>query len=399
MKLYIYILLCFFSAALQAQEIAPQLPKWLGVDTLIRPEMLDSFYQKLSVKEGKVNIVHIGDSHIQGDFLTNHIRSLLGRQFGYGGPGLLFPYKSARTNGGLICQSMTNARWEVNKVILPYCPNSNGLAGISVSHPAANAWTAFQLKPGPDSMDQSVSKITLIHGHTDSSYVFKLTDFDHNKSYMPVAAPDAYTSVFECDEPFMKFGIAPEDSNAFGKQQIIYGVLAENDVPGIIYHHIGVNGAEYRHYNCNPLFFRQLQVLHPDIFIVSMGTNEAQDWKRSNDELSLQFNAFLDSLTAQNPGVPILITTPMESWRRGRHLNKDVKRVRDVLLVVAAQRGLTCWDLYQIAGGYGSSFRWRKHLLFSRDMVHHSPAGYRLQAELLYESLMDGYQKYNLRHQ
>lgn len=386
------------ASVLSAQEWPASFNRWLRPDTIIQHETLDSFFEKLISVDGKINIVHIGDSHIQGDYLTNHIRSLMGKRFGYGGPGLLFPYKSARTNGSLICQTLTNARWEVNKVIMPFCPNSNGLSGISVSSPAANTWTAFQLKPGPDSMMQSVSKITLVHGHTDSSYIFKLTDFDHEKTYMPVAAPDLNTSIFEMDDSVMKFGIAPEDSNAFGKQQLIYGLIAENTQPGIIYHNIGVNGAEYRHYNCNPQFFRQLHLLHPDIFIISMGTNEAQDWKRSNEELAQQFHTFLDSLTTLYPGVPVLITTPMESWRRGRHLNRDVKRVRDVLMTVAAQRGVACWDLYQIAGGQGSSFRWRKQRLFSRDMVHHSPAGYRFQAELLYNALMDGYQKFLIRN-
>ncbi|HEU4497482.1 MAG TPA: hypothetical protein VFR70_10560, partial [Flavobacterium sp.] len=82
------------------------------VDTvqLILPEnrihnsrALKSFYEKLNrnrqSRSGKINIVHIGDSHIQADLMTNSIRKKLQQEFGNGGRGFIFPYSLARTNG------------------------------------------------------------------------------------------------------------------------------------------------------------------------------------------------------------------------------------------------------------------------------------------------------------
>src|SRR5688500_6243657 len=56
---------------------------------------LDDFYESLfQLKKGlpmKVNIVHIGDSHIQADFLTSPVRRNFQRQFGNAGRGLIVP--------------------------------------------------------------------------------------------------------------------------------------------------------------------------------------------------------------------------------------------------------------------------------------------------------------------
>src|SRR5688572_27140196 len=59
---------------------------------------LSHFYNALdSLQNGtrqKVNVIHIGDSHIQADLFSGRVRSLLqdSAVFGNGGRGLIFPY-------------------------------------------------------------------------------------------------------------------------------------------------------------------------------------------------------------------------------------------------------------------------------------------------------------------
>ena len=63
---------------------------------------LEPFYQKLVELKGNssgvINILHIGDSHIQADYLTKTTRTLLQQEFGNAGLGLSFPGRIARTN-------------------------------------------------------------------------------------------------------------------------------------------------------------------------------------------------------------------------------------------------------------------------------------------------------------
>ena len=55
-------------------------------------------YQLEQSKSGKINIVHIGDSHIQADLFTAKIRTQFQKVFGNGGFGFTFPYSVAKTN-------------------------------------------------------------------------------------------------------------------------------------------------------------------------------------------------------------------------------------------------------------------------------------------------------------
>ena len=58
----------------------------------------EKLYQLEQTKQGKINIVHIGDSHIQADLFTAKIRSQFQNVYGNGGFGFTFPYSVAKTN-------------------------------------------------------------------------------------------------------------------------------------------------------------------------------------------------------------------------------------------------------------------------------------------------------------
>jgi len=61
-------------------------------------------------KDRKLNIVHIGDSHIQADVMPNVMRQRLQESFGNAGLGLVFPYSLVRTNGGRNVSFTSNIR-------------------------------------------------------------------------------------------------------------------------------------------------------------------------------------------------------------------------------------------------------------------------------------------------
>ena len=83
----------------------------------------ESLYQKLDsiviYGEGKLNIVHIGGSHIQADVYTHQIRKRL-QLLQYdmnGGRGLLFPYNIANTNNPSNYKVTYTGEWD-------YCKNT-----------------------------------------------------------------------------------------------------------------------------------------------------------------------------------------------------------------------------------------------------------------------------------
>ena len=124
--LFIFGLLLFFSK-IQAQEIDSSYVEIdsMSVDTiavmdteiaLINPDALICFYEKLAQMKStdstslnqKINFVHIGDSHIQADLMTNVVRERLQKEYGNAGRGLVFPYNLAKTNGPWNVQFSSN---------------------------------------------------------------------------------------------------------------------------------------------------------------------------------------------------------------------------------------------------------------------------------------------------
>jgi hypothetical protein len=411
-KRFFHKILYIFWAGLLSQNIYsqqnPNSPEMeslrflkLEADSISNLKVLYSFFQALSHTDSQsVVITHIGDSHIQGDFITDQLRKSFQHDFGNAGRGLLFPYQVARTNGAISYKSSSGDRWEVNKIILPISSNTNGLAGISISSKMPKSYLLFQMKDAVDSNIGSVSRLKIIYkAETDGS--LKIKDWTNNDSVYILNYSTYIDSlcIAEVSLPTPTNNFAIEFLNT--GEKLFYGCIATNNKAGIIYNQIGINGAEFRHYNQNSEFFRQLPYLDSKLLIISMGTNEAQDWKRSNEEIKMQMHTFIDSLNYYHPNTTILLTAPIESWRgrgRRRGLNIHCKRVRDCIIEVARERQVAVWDLYTIAGGYKSSFWWRRSGLFSRDMVHHSVSGYRLQGNLLYKALMDGYHQYQLEN-
>lgn len=97
--------------------------------------LFEKLYDLETQKENKVNIVHIGDSHIQADFFTNTIREGLQRKFGNGGFGFTFPYSLVKTNGPRFIKYRSNTTWRSQSNVAPFSEASIGLSGIALYTP------------------------------------------------------------------------------------------------------------------------------------------------------------------------------------------------------------------------------------------------------------------------
>ena len=74
----------------------------LADNIITNASVLNLFFEKLRLleeqKAGHVNILHVGDSHIQADLITGIIRKNLQQRFGNGGVGFSFPPRLVKTN-------------------------------------------------------------------------------------------------------------------------------------------------------------------------------------------------------------------------------------------------------------------------------------------------------------
>ncbi|MDY3438632.1 peptidoglycan-binding protein, partial [Riemerella anatipestifer] len=86
---------------------------WFGVNAQItNAENLEPFVTKLKRNEAVTQILFIGDSHIQADWLTGYLRNKFQEEYGNAGRGLVFPYALANSNGPEDISAYSNTTWE-----------------------------------------------------------------------------------------------------------------------------------------------------------------------------------------------------------------------------------------------------------------------------------------------
>ena len=344
---------------------------------------LDSFYSKLaSVKRDSnrvVSIVHIGDSHMQADFLSDRVRDGLQQFFGNAGRGLIFPYKLALSNAPDDIFSSSNARWEFNRIAHPEIAIAPGISGYTIRTRAPNASISISLQSDPVNGAQCFDRLRFF---TDSNtWRFRPIGLD------TAVVLEGLNRVVQMSGSASAFTLSSDSS----VEKAFYGVSLEKSQSGVIYHTIGVNGARYDQYNLADLFWQQLPELKADLYIVSLGTNEAQHAAFISSSFEREITQFIEKLRQSSPDAAILITTPPDTYKNRRYVNRVLRDFNQYLAAYCNKHRIPYWDLYRITNGHGSARNWAQRGLMSRDRIHFTAAGYRLQGDLLLNALAKGY--------
>lgn len=367
---------------------------------------LSFFYEKLyqlqHTKNSKVKIVHIGDSHLQADFFSGSVRQKLQLQFGNAGRGLIFPYRIAKSNEPTTYKSTSNATWNAKRNVFYDNPLPIGVSGFTMETSDSLAEIDLVIKDQPG-LGYSFSKLALFHDKGLENYDITVCDevnCERGILRSSDSSSNAFVSELKLDRPMQEIILRNKRSDSAKQHSTrIYGLLLENDSAGVLYNMIGVNGAEYKHYNMSKYFSTQLTYLQADLIILSLGTNEA--FSAGFDRVA--FNNNIDTLVmnikTNNPNAALLITTPGDSYRKGRKgrvKNPDMKVARVTIINYCQQHNMAYWDWYEIMGGYGSMANWFLMKLAQKDRVHYNGRGYMIQGDLLYRALMKGYNHYVL---
>lgn len=458
--LYLILFIVFSTGKLSAEDISD------GKDqgnVFANQELLYPVFEKLynleTNKHGKINIVHIGDSHIQADFFTNAIREMLQAKFGNGGVGFTFPYSLVKTNGPRSVKYACNATWRSQLNVSPIADVGVGLSGIALYTSTENF--VLQLSVNDDYGFNNVKIIyptiepqykmsvtaeplqVTASGTVGSSIGFKFHKVKSGESLsligrrygvtipqiksannlksnlikpnqtlkIPVKGVPVkpkvemsnivgdsidyvsmetkpYYSSYTSDTVLNRITILPTENRGMFN---LNGFVIENDKPGIIYHSIGVNGARMIDYAKYPLFFEQLPILHPDLIILSFGTNESFG-RMSDEEYVYQLNEFVKNIQEKNKDAIVLVMTPPPSMFRRTRVNTYVSNYSAALMGL---NYLPVWDLYSRMGGAsGIAPRGQYAKMMDRRKVHYTVTGYQAQGELFTSDFMDAYNNF-----
>ncbi|TWP30421.1 hypothetical protein ETU08_04820 [Apibacter muscae] len=351
---------------------------------------LQPFFKKLDqASSRKINILHIGDSHLQPNQITQVPRKQLQKVFGNAGRGLIVPYKVAGTNSPDDIISTSQFKWEGKRNCKPLIPQPTGIGGISLKSLDSASTFIFRLPH-----EYAFSSMTVFFENDGKSYDLFAKDLIHGevinlKNFIDEKNPNV--SKIKFSQPTNEVEILSLKTSLEQTHTTILGINTENEENGIVYHSIGVNGAEYYHYDTSEYFNEETPFLNPDLIIISLGTNEAFRKNFDEEDFKSEVHKFITNLRKYNPEVPFLITTPANSYINKKYQNPKLKRVRDILVAYCKENQLAFWDLQEITG---NAQNWKNNQLISKDLIHYNAKGYRLQGELLYNALINSYKEY-----
>lgn len=360
---------------------------------------LISFFEKLTKlkqdNNSKVVVVHLGDSHLQADHFPGVLRVKFQKEFGNAGRGLLAPFKVGRTNEPSSFKSSSNTQWHSRRIVNEKDNLPIGISGLSIENWDSKSFlkiTTFN----QDGLDYQFSKLSLFHQKGMKSFDLNLSD---SASHIEAKINAHDDTLNDCSVAHVKpsntimFTMDEKDTNS-GNSALIYGLLLENEQAGILFNMIGINGAEYRHYLKNPKFQTQVSSLQPDLFIISLGTNEAYAPHFSSVDFYKQVDSLVSILKAKNPNVVFILTTPGDSNKRVKYKNPNNAKAGKTLIEYCQTHGMVYWNWYQIMGGYGVINKWSAKGLTSKDKLHLSRKGYEVQGTLLHAAIMNAYLHY-----
>lgn len=414
--------------------------------------VFDKIKQIQTEKKGKINIVHIGDSHIQADFFSGKFRQNLQEIFGDGGRGFVFPYSLAKTNGPGDIRFSSNEAWESQRNIYADTLSPVGLSGfalytkkndfaieMNVKNHASGFSKIKILTPNNQKMfDVALaSKIIKLESDIPKNIVHKIRSGEslsviadkYNVSIKAIKSANGLKNnniragktlkiptnekekrVVERSEFIPLETMREEGFHSFVSDSLLHkiyfipaveqtdfalnGLVLENDAPGVVYHTIGVNGAKCADYIKFPLFFEQLKTLNPDLVIISLGTNESFD-KLVTADYFLQLNLMREAILEKNPTTTFLITTPPPSQFKRRFPNTFVADYTKQIMAEAETRNYAVWDMFTNFGGLFGINQNAKEGLIGGDRVHYTKAGYEKQGQLLTEAFVEAFQQYN----
>ncbi len=354
----------------------------------------DGFNEKLekliTTGEGRINIVHIGGSHIQAGSFSGQMRTRLQELNGEmnAGWGYMFPYRISRTNSPFGYYIRYNGRWQSIRNVERRKSGTLGVGGMSVTTSSPKAELTILLEK-ENQLDYSFNKFRVYYQNSTKNYTVSV-----DPNLLANKSKTANYIDFELNEYVDSLKITVEKYyNSTGSFSLL-GITTESAPNGIMYHSIGVNGAHVPAFLRCQLFKEQLTELKPDLVILGLGINDAYGNRFSQSKFESNYGELIAKIRKAAPNAAIVFTTNNDSYLYRRYVNKNGEKVQESMLKMAKRYDAGVWDLYSVMGGLNSIVLWQKNGLAQSDKVHFTREGYLMVADLFFNALVHDFEKY-----
>ena len=359
-------------------------------------QALKGFFNKLDQAifdfEGKVNIVHVGGSHVQGGMLSHTLRMHLGQL----APelnverGFFFPHRLANTNMPRNIYIRKMGKWEGCRNSIPKNNCPWGFSGIDAI-----------------TYDKDAGFILQSFMENEKPYRFnELRIFEHmaSSTMQPFSQPPPDSIVIDTVAGVRRWFfnemidsiVVHFDSVQGDPQYILQGLQMVRPESGLVYHALGVNGAATKSFLRSENFVAQGKYVKPDLVIFGLGINDA--YKPDNAWFPEEYGARYDTLVHWfreiNRDCEFIFMTNNDSYYKRRTPNEHALDVVEQMKQLSKRHNAAVWDLFGVMGGLNSIAIWEEHRLAKADKIHFTSAGYRLNSDLLFWAIWEEYEKH-----
>lgn len=382
-------------AELKNEELSAKRLEATAPNNLIDPtHELDHFYAAL-LKGGTTRILHYGDSPTTGDLITADARAALQKQFGDAGSGFALmarPWAWYNHRG----VEMEGSGWGIDVAGATEVKDGmHGLGGASFRG-SAGAMARFTLRSS--------------HDIVEIAYLLQPDGGDFTVEADGSTLGTVETAAESKTPGFSTFKI-PGGAKMFAIRVTrgsvrMYGADFRRSGPGVVYHSLGVNGANVtllsRSFS-GPHWAAELRHYKPDLVIINYGTNESGYPSFVEGTWGQELKNAVKRVQTALPDASVLLMSPMDRGERKRDGKIDTITAMPSLVKIEAgigqDTGVAFFNTFQAMGGPGTMGRWyaSEPRLVGADFIHPMPAGAKIVGELLYSALRDGYNDYKLR--
>ncbi|CAN5227999.1 hypothetical protein BH09BAC1_BH09BAC1_08340 [soil metagenome] len=352
--------------------------------------LLDSL---LEFKDFRINVLHFGGSHIQADIYSNLIRDsmLTILDAGMAGPrGLIFPFTIIKTNNPSNYKVKYTGTWQGHRSAVSYHTGTWGLTGITAT--TTDTLATISIKISGSSASGPFTQVKVLCD-TACAYTVEFQPWDNISNIEYHRALGYYTFLLLEPTDSLHLVIRKADSTST-KPFELYGIILENEQPGIVYHSIGANGASFKSNFKATLFQQHLVEVNPDLVIVSIGTNDSFDGDFTEESYMARYDTFIQMIRAVNSNAQFILTVPNDSYFKRKYPNLNTAKIESAIYKLAIKYDALVWDCYKIMGGLRSARVWMTAGMMKKDLIHFTHQGYLLKGELFWDAFMRSYQNY-----
>lgn len=384
---------------------------------------LRAFHDKLHAsrldyqQNSRINILHIGGSHVQAGELSNAFRMHF---YPAADRGFLFPFRAIKTNGPTSYRFDYTGMWKGERNVFQSPSVDLGLAGAAAITSDKEASITLRLR---DNGQWNFNQITLFGQRSDTTVVpYLLTqagDTLYADSILSRIADIKDAWVYTLNEPDsivtlqlkgLTRTISPkqdrktykplEDKHYF----ILRGFLPRSPRHGVTLTESGVNGASLPSWlRCTEHFEQELSLLPPDLVVFGIGINDAHVSEAEFDPevFKERYRELIGRIRTVSPDCQFIwITNNDCAFKHGRgkkttyKANTNGPRVQKAMTELAAEYNAAVLDVFALMGGLNSAAKWVKAGLMQRDRIHFTREGYQLIGNILYDALAEDYARY-----